>query len=103
GHAWQELRDLRAALAVSFERVARSRDVGMPAQERESLADDELVRARLAIVSLERRLVLEKINLRRRAHHVHIDHALRASREMRWPGRERIYQLRFGFRGPRGA
>jgi hypothetical protein len=63
GHPRQELRNFRAALAVSFERVARSRDVGMPAQKRESFALDELLRARLAIVFVERRFVLEQINL----------------------------------------
>src|SRR6185312_12678873 len=48
----------------------------MPAQECESLPLEQMLGALLAVELLQRRLVIEQIELRRRAHHVQEDHAL---------------------------
>src|SRR5688572_3820289 len=62
----------------------------MTAQEGEALALDEIVRTRFAVVFLQLRLVIEKVELRGRADHVKIDHALRPRSKVRRPCREGI-------------
>jgi hypothetical protein len=79
----QQLRDFGAAGAVTREAVRRPEELRRPLDERESLAfREELVGNRAAVVLLQRRLVIEEIDLRRRASHEQIDDPFRAGRKV---------------------
>ena len=80
----QQFRELGARLAVLLERERRSEQPRRSLDEREPLAfRDELRRNLLAVVLLQRRLVVEQIELRRRAGHEQINDVLRLRREVR--------------------
>ena len=73
----QQLRDLRARLAVPLELERRAEQLRRALDEREALALDELVGDVLAVVLRQLRLGIEEIELRRRAGHEEVDDALR--------------------------
>ena len=80
----QQLRELGARLAVLLERERRAEQARRALDEREPLSlRNELRGNLLAVVLLQRRLVVEQIELRRRARHEQIDDVLRLRREVR--------------------
>ena len=86
----QQLGQLRSRLAVSLERERRPEQPRRALDEGEALAlRNELRRDLLAVELLQRRLVVEEIELRRRAGHEEIDDLLRLRREVRRARRER--------------
>ena len=72
------------------ELVRRAQQLRMPLDEREPLALEEFLRARLAVALRELRLVIEQLQLRRAAGHVQENDLLGPGRKMRRPIGERI-------------
>ena len=89
----QQLGNLLAAFAVPLKPILRAGQRHFAADEREPLAFQQLRRASLAVVLDQLRLVVEQIELRRRADHVQVDHVLGLRRKVRRPGGERIRRL----------
>ena len=86
----QQLGQLGARLAVLLEREGRAEQPRRALDEREPLPlRNELRGNLLAVVLLQRRLVVEQIELRRRAGHEQIDDVLGLRREVRRARRER--------------
>jgi hypothetical protein len=86
---WQQLRKLQSALPVALEFELRAREFQISADEGEALALGQFLRAFLSIHLLQQRLVVEQIELRRRADHVQVDDVLRLRRKMRARGGQR--------------
>ena len=88
-----------AALAVALEIVFRGADRRMAAEKGEALSLDELLGTRLPVEFEQLGLRVEQVELRGRADHVKINDALRAGREVRRPGCERVADARRGRSG----
>ena len=79
-----------AGPAVLPERLRRPHELGHARSKREPLPLQELIRAVLAAVLDQFRLVIEQIELRRRSRHVEIDDPLGGPREVRRSRCERV-------------
>jgi hypothetical protein len=86
----QHFRKLRAGLTVLRELEARSEHGGVRPDERVALAADHGRRERLAFQLREFRLVVEELELTRRAGHEEMNDTLGLAGEMRLARRERV-------------
>ena len=75
--------DPLAVLPVLLERVRRAQQFGMPLDERQPPALDELLRARLVVQLVQLRLVVEQVQLRRRTGHVQVNDVFDLARQRR--------------------
>src|SRR5204862_6671865 len=85
-----QLADPRAAAAMLRELVRRAEHLGHALDEREALAFEQFLRARLQVQLCQLRLPIEHVERGRRAGHVEVNDGLRFRGEMRFPRRERI-------------
>ena len=86
----EELRELGAGLAVALEGEGRSEQPGRPLDEGEPFPfGNELRRNLLAVVLLQRRFVIEEIELRRGTGHEQVNDPFGLRREMRCTGSQR--------------
>ncbi len=86
----QQLGNLLAAFAVLLKPILRSGQRHFAADEGEPFSFQQLRWARLAVVLDQFRLVIEQVELRRRANHVQVNHMLSLGRKVGWPSGERI-------------
>jgi hypothetical protein len=86
----EQVRKLRAALAVTCKGMRRAQQFRRSFDEREPLALDDVLRNRLAVVLIELRLVIEQVELRGRAGHEEEDNLFGFRREVRRPYRHGI-------------
>ena len=94
GQMRKQLGQLRAGLAIALEVERRTEEPRRSLDEREPLPlRNEFSRYLLAVVLLQRGLVVEQIELRGRPGHEQIDDVLRLGREVRRPRHERSVGL----------
>ena len=92
----QELPDLAqfgSGLSVLRKGERRAEHVRHPLDEGEPLPFEVLLRTRLAVVLLQRRLVVEQVQLRGTPRHVQVDHMLGLGGKLRHLRRERVDSL----------